>query len=91
MQIRAARALLDMRQFELSKIADGGISTVKRLELAGEISGPAGANIWREPTEAPGGAFGILAASSASGRAAPAPLSCKPPCLKCIAAAARRT
>ena len=41
-QIRAARALLGIRQLELSKIADVGISTVKRLELASEISGSAG-------------------------------------------------
>jgi transcriptional regulator with XRE-family HTH domain len=48
-QIRAARALLGIRQLELSKIADVGISTVKRLELAGEISGSAG-TLWKLQT-----------------------------------------
>jgi transcriptional regulator with XRE-family HTH domain len=40
-QIRAARALLGISQRELSKIADVAISTVKRLELAEDITGSA--------------------------------------------------
>jgi transcriptional regulator with XRE-family HTH domain len=38
-QIRAARALLGINQRELSKIADVAISTVKRIELSGEMTG----------------------------------------------------
>jgi transcriptional regulator with XRE-family HTH domain len=38
-QIRAARALLGLGQFELSKLADLGITTVKRIELS---KGPSG-------------------------------------------------
>ena len=45
-QIKAARALLGIGQLELSKIADVGISTVKRLELAAEISGSA-RTLWK--------------------------------------------
>jgi transcriptional regulator with XRE-family HTH domain len=41
--------LLGIRQLELSKIADVGISTVKRLELASEISGSAG-TLWKLQT-----------------------------------------
>ena len=48
-QIKAARALLGIGQLELSKIADVGISTVKRLELAGEISGSA-RTLWKLQT-----------------------------------------
>jgi transcriptional regulator with XRE-family HTH domain len=48
-QIRAARALLGIGQLELSKIADVGISTVKRLELADEISGSA-RTLWKLQT-----------------------------------------
>jgi transcriptional regulator with XRE-family HTH domain len=45
-QIRAARSLLGIGQLELSKIADVGISTVKRLELTEEISGSA-RTLWK--------------------------------------------
>ena len=48
-QIKAARALLGIGQLELSKIADVGISTVKRLELTGEISGSA-RTLWKLQT-----------------------------------------
>ena len=48
-QIRAARALLGIGQLELSKIADVGISTVKRLELAKEITGSA-RTLWKLQT-----------------------------------------
>ena len=41
--------MLGIRQLELSKIADVGISTVKRLELASEISGSAG-TLWKLQT-----------------------------------------
>ena len=45
-QIRAARALLGISQRELSKIADVAISTVKRIELAAEITGSA-RTLWK--------------------------------------------
>jgi transcriptional regulator with XRE-family HTH domain len=45
-QIKAARALLGLGQLELSKLADVGISTVKRIELAGEITGSA-RTLWK--------------------------------------------
>ena len=48
-QIKAARALLGIAQLDLSRIADVGISTVKRLELAGEISGSA-RTLWKLQT-----------------------------------------
>ena len=48
-QIRAARALLAIGQLELSKLAGVGISTVKRLELAQEISGSA-RTLWKLQT-----------------------------------------
>ena len=38
-QIRAARALLGLGQLQLSKLADLGITTVKRIELS---EGPSG-------------------------------------------------
>ena len=38
-QIRAARSLLGLRQLQLSKLADLGITTVKRIELS---EGPSG-------------------------------------------------
>jgi transcriptional regulator with XRE-family HTH domain len=48
-EIRAARALLGIGQLELSKRADVGVSTVKRLELAEEISGSA-RTLWKIQT-----------------------------------------
>jgi len=48
-QIRAARALLAIGQLELSKIADIAISTVKRIELAKEITG-SGRTLWKLQT-----------------------------------------
>ena len=45
-QIRAARALLGLGQVELSLLANVGISTVKRIELAVEISGSA-RTLWK--------------------------------------------
>jgi transcriptional regulator with XRE-family HTH domain len=38
-QIKAARAMLGMDQRELSNIAEVAISTVKRIELAEELTG----------------------------------------------------
>ena len=38
-QIRAARALLGIGQQELSKLAEVGINTVKRVEQSAELSG----------------------------------------------------
>jgi transcriptional regulator with XRE-family HTH domain len=38
-QIKAARALLGMDQRELSNIAEVALSTVKRIELAEELTG----------------------------------------------------
>jgi len=48
-QIKAARALLGISQRELSKIAEVAISTVKRLELADEITGAA-RTLWKLQT-----------------------------------------
>ena len=48
-QIRAARALLGLGQLELSKLADVGISTVKRIELSREITGSA-RTLWKLQT-----------------------------------------
>ena len=48
-QIRAARALLSMGQLELSELADVGISTVKRIELATDIAGSA-RTLWKLQT-----------------------------------------
>ena len=48
-QIRAARALLGIGQRELSKIAEVAISTVKRLELAEDITGSA-RTLWKLQT-----------------------------------------
>jgi transcriptional regulator with XRE-family HTH domain len=48
-QIKAARALLGLGQEELSKIADVGISTLKRIELASEITGSA-RTLWKIQT-----------------------------------------
>ena len=48
-QIRAARALLGLSQTELSELADVGIATVKRIELAVEISGAA-RTLWKLET-----------------------------------------
>jgi transcriptional regulator with XRE-family HTH domain len=45
-QIRAARALLGLGQAALSELSDVGISTVKRIELASEISGSA-RTLWK--------------------------------------------
>lgn len=45
-QIRAARALLGFSQRELSEVATVGIATVKRIELATEISGSA-RTLWK--------------------------------------------
>jgi transcriptional regulator with XRE-family HTH domain len=48
-QIRAARALLGIGQRELSRIAEVAISTVKRIELAREITGSA-QTLWKLQT-----------------------------------------
>lgn len=40
-QIRAARSLIGISQNELSEMAHVGISTIKRIELAPEVSGSA--------------------------------------------------
>jgi transcriptional regulator with XRE-family HTH domain len=45
-QIKAARGLLGLGQQELSKLAGVGISTLKRIELASEITGSA-RTLWR--------------------------------------------
>jgi transcriptional regulator with XRE-family HTH domain len=45
-QIKAARALLGLDQRKLSKLADVGISTLKRIELASEVTGSA-RSLWR--------------------------------------------
>jgi transcriptional regulator with XRE-family HTH domain len=48
-QIRAARALLGLSQSKLADLADIGIATVKRIELANEISGSA-RTVWKLQT-----------------------------------------
>jgi transcriptional regulator with XRE-family HTH domain len=48
-QIRAARALLGINQRELSKIAEVATSTLKRIELAEEITGSA-RTLWKLQT-----------------------------------------
>lgn len=48
-QIKAARALLGLGQVELSKLAGVGLRTVKRIELAEEISGSA-QTLWKIQT-----------------------------------------
>jgi len=45
-QIRAARALLDLSQAELAKIASVHVATVKRLEGATEVRGAA-ETLWK--------------------------------------------
>ena len=45
-QIRAARALLGLSQNQLSDLAGIGVRTVKRIELADELSGSARTN-WK--------------------------------------------
>jgi transcriptional regulator with XRE-family HTH domain len=45
-QIRAARALLDLSQTELSKLASLSVATVKRLEGATKIRGAA-ETLWK--------------------------------------------
>ena len=47
-QIKAARALLGLGQQELSELADVGISTLKRIELATDFSGAA--RLWKIQT-----------------------------------------
>ena len=48
-QIRAARGLLGISQSELANLADIGVATIKRVELATEISGSA-RTIWKLQT-----------------------------------------
>ena len=45
-QIRAARALLDVSQTELSKLASVSVASVKRLETAAEVRGAA-ETVWK--------------------------------------------
>ena len=45
-QIRAARALLDVSQAQLSKLASVSATTIKRLEAASEIRGAA-ETLWK--------------------------------------------
>ncbi|ODR95971.1 hypothetical protein AUC70_03375 [Methyloceanibacter stevinii] len=48
-QIRAARALLGLSQGQLADLAGIGVRTVKRIELADELSGAARTN-WKIQT-----------------------------------------
>jgi transcriptional regulator with XRE-family HTH domain len=48
-EIKAARALLGINQLELSQMADVAVSTVKRLELAADITGSA-RTLWKLQT-----------------------------------------
>src|SRR5262249_23458916 len=45
-QIRAARALLDLSQAQLSKLASVSATTIKRLEAASEVRGAA-ETLWK--------------------------------------------
>ena len=45
-QIKAARSLLGVDQVELSNLAGVGISTLKRIELASEVTGSA-RTLWK--------------------------------------------
>jgi transcriptional regulator with XRE-family HTH domain len=45
-QIRAARALLDISQAQLSKLASVSATTIKRLEAASEVRGAAD-TLWK--------------------------------------------
>ena len=48
-QVKAARALLGLSQGELAEIAQLGIATVKRIEIASELRGAA-TTIWKIQT-----------------------------------------
>ena len=48
-QIRAARALLDISQAQLSKLASVSATTIKRLEAASEVRGAA-ETLWKLQT-----------------------------------------
>jgi transcriptional regulator with XRE-family HTH domain len=48
-QIRAARALLDISQAQLSKLASVSATTIKRLEAASEVRGTAD-TLWKIQT-----------------------------------------
>ena len=48
-QIRAARALLDVSQAQLSKLASVSATTIKRLEAASEVRGAA-ETLWKLQT-----------------------------------------
>ena len=48
-QIRAARALLDVSQTQLSKLASVSATTIKRLEAASEVRGAA-ETLWKLQT-----------------------------------------
>jgi transcriptional regulator with XRE-family HTH domain len=48
-QIRAARALLDISQVQLSKLASVSATTIKRLEAASEVRGAA-ETLWKLQT-----------------------------------------
>lgn len=48
-QIRASRALLGLSQGKLSELAGVGIATIKRIEIATEISGAA-RTLWKIQT-----------------------------------------
>jgi len=48
-QIRAARALLDMSQSDLAKIASVHVATVRRIEAATEVRGAA-ETLWKIQT-----------------------------------------
>lgn len=48
-QIRAARALLDLSQIELARLASLSVATVKRLESASVVRGTA-ESVWKIET-----------------------------------------
>ena len=65
-QIRAARGLLGINQSELASLADVGIATIKRIELASEISGSA-RTIWKLQTALESAGVAFIPADQAGG------------------------
>jgi transcriptional regulator with XRE-family HTH domain len=65
-QIKAARALLGLGQLEVAKLAEVGISTFKRLELATEISGSA-RTLWKIQTALEAAGIEFISAEGGKG------------------------
>jgi transcriptional regulator with XRE-family HTH domain len=65
-QIRASRALLGLSQGELSELAGVGIATIKRIEIATEISGAA-RTLWKIQTALEAAGIEFIAADETKG------------------------